>query len=257
MANMKASNVFRHVRTLFTAGTVTGLSDAQLLDQFALRRASAVEDTLAAEAAFEVLVARHGPMVLGVCRRALSDPHEIEDAFQATFLVLVRKAGSVRVGDSLGRWLYGVSRRVAARARVRSQRGSPPDLVTRVRAVRARSTARSDNAVDRPRRRGEPSARQVPRSGRPVPPRGALPRRGCRTAELAGRHGQRAALTRRGLLKDRLVRRGLAPTALSLGAVRPSTRPGPLFQSTSRHRLPGRPSGPRWAVPRRPPRRPP
>jgi DNA-directed RNA polymerase specialized sigma24 family protein len=61
-------------------------------------------------------------MVLGVCRRALADPAEVEDAFQATFLVLVRRAGSVRVGDSLGRWLYGVSRRVAAKARARSHR---------------------------------------------------------------------------------------------------------------------------------------
>ena len=74
MANLRSSKLFRQVRTLFTAGTVTGLSDAQLLDQFASRSASAAEDTLAAEAAFEVLVARHGPMVLGVCRRALSDP---------------------------------------------------------------------------------------------------------------------------------------------------------------------------------------
>jgi hypothetical protein len=61
-------------------------------------------------------------MVLGVCRRALTDPANVEDAFQATFLVLVRRADSVRVGDSLGRWVYGVSRRVAAKARARSLR---------------------------------------------------------------------------------------------------------------------------------------
>jgi RNA polymerase sigma factor (sigma-70 family) len=61
-------------------------------------------------------------MVLGVCRRALKNPHDAEDAFQAVFLVLARRAGSVRVDDSLGRWLYGVSRKVASRARKRSER---------------------------------------------------------------------------------------------------------------------------------------
>ncbi|MHC5540589.1 RNA polymerase sigma factor, partial [Singulisphaera rosea] len=55
-------------------------------------------------------------MVWGVCRRALTDPNDAADAFQATFLILVRKAPVVRVDDSLGRWLYGVSRRVSKRA---------------------------------------------------------------------------------------------------------------------------------------------
>ena len=90
------------------------MSDGQLLERF--RRRGGDPD---AEAAFAVLVARHGPMVLGVCRRMLRDPNDAADAFQATFLVLVRKADSVRVDDSLGRWLYGVSRRVAARAKAR------------------------------------------------------------------------------------------------------------------------------------------
>jgi len=60
-------------------------------------------------------------MVLGVCRQTLADPDDIEDAFQATFLVLVRKAGAIRVEDTLARWLYGVARRIAARARVVAQ----------------------------------------------------------------------------------------------------------------------------------------
>ena len=122
MANLRSSGLLRQVGALFGAGTVSCLSDAQLLERFRSRSSSAAEDKLAAEVAFEVLVARHGPMVLGVCRRVLADPAEVDDAFQATFLVLVRRAGSVRVGDSLGRWLYGVSRRVAAKARARSHR---------------------------------------------------------------------------------------------------------------------------------------
>jgi RNA polymerase sigma factor (sigma-70 family) len=83
-------------------------SDALLLDRF-------IEQW--DQAAFRDLVRRHGRMVLGVCRRILGDPHAAEDAFQATFLLLVRKAGSVRKRASVGPWLYGVARRVALEAR--------------------------------------------------------------------------------------------------------------------------------------------
>ncbi|WP_435011170.1 sigma-70 family RNA polymerase sigma factor [Tundrisphaera lichenicola] len=74
------------------------------------------------ESAFEALVARHGPMVRGVCRRLLSSPHDADDAFQATFLVLVRKAGRLHDADRLGPWLYGVASRVATKARAREAR---------------------------------------------------------------------------------------------------------------------------------------
>jgi polysaccharide biosynthesis/export protein len=85
-----------------------GLTDAQLLDRFLARRE---------EVAFEAMLRRHGPMVLGVCRRLLSDPHDAEDAFQATFLVLVRRAAAIVPRSSLGPWLYGVARRTALKAR--------------------------------------------------------------------------------------------------------------------------------------------
>src|SRR5262245_19515069 len=84
------------------------LSDAQLLDLFVLQRN---------EAAFEALLHRHGPLVFGVCRRILRDVQDAEDAFQATFLVLARKAPSITHRSRLSNWLYGVALRVAARAR--------------------------------------------------------------------------------------------------------------------------------------------
>jgi DNA-directed RNA polymerase specialized sigma24 family protein len=100
--------VVHQLERLFGHGTVTGLSEEQLLDRFATARD---------ESAFEALVECHGPMVLGVCRQFLRDPNDVEDAFQATFLVLVRKAGSLRQKDLLGNWLYGVACRVALRSR--------------------------------------------------------------------------------------------------------------------------------------------
>jgi RNA polymerase sigma factor (sigma-70 family) len=69
------------------------------------------------EAAFESLILRHGPMVFGVCRRVLANVHDAEDAFQATFLVLVRKAASIRRRKAFGAWLYGVAYRTALEAR--------------------------------------------------------------------------------------------------------------------------------------------
>ncbi len=96
---------------LFRSGTAVGLSDGQLLERFILGHDEG------AESAFNVLVERHGPMVLAVCRRVLIDPHDAQDAFQATFLVLVHKASTVRKRESVADWLHGIARRVSARAR--------------------------------------------------------------------------------------------------------------------------------------------
>src|SRR5438270_7360080 len=109
-------DVLRHLRTLYRCGVLGSLSDEQLLDRFVARRDEASEE------AFAELVQRHGPMVLGVCRRILGDRHDAEDAFQATFLVLARKAASVVRREKVASWLYGVAVRTAREARVRAAR---------------------------------------------------------------------------------------------------------------------------------------
>jgi RNA polymerase sigma factor (sigma-70 family) len=106
-------SVLRQVRQAALLQLTAGLSDGELLDRFITQRE---------EAAFEALVTRHGPAVLGVCRRVLGNCHDAEDAFQATFLVLVRKAASVWPRDLVGNWLYGVACRTALRARAQSAR---------------------------------------------------------------------------------------------------------------------------------------
>jgi len=111
MAKGDQGIALRHLSTLFCVGAVGGLTDAQLLEQFTTRRDES------AELAFEALVERHGPMVLRTCRSVLRDPHDVDDAFQATFLVLVRRAGSLWVRDSLGPWLHQVAHRTASCAR--------------------------------------------------------------------------------------------------------------------------------------------
>src|SRR5262249_12014465 len=100
------------IRALFDDGVTAGLTDGQILERFATRRGEA------AELAFGALVERHGPMVLRTCRGILRDEHDASDAFQATFLVLVLKGGSLWVKDSLGPWLHRVACRVAVRAKV-------------------------------------------------------------------------------------------------------------------------------------------
>jgi RNA polymerase sigma factor (sigma-70 family) len=100
--------IIRHLRRAALLQGGDGPSDAQLLESFVVRRE---------EIAFEALLRRHGPMVLGVCRRILRNVYDAEDAFQATFLVLARKAGSVMPREMVGGWLYGVAYRTALKAR--------------------------------------------------------------------------------------------------------------------------------------------
>ena len=108
MPAAQLESVIRHLRKVASRGEAAQVGDGELLDRFIARRD---------EAAFEVLVHRHGPMVLGVCRRTLRNPHDAEDAFQATFLVLVKKASTIRPREMVGNWLYGVACRTAMKAR--------------------------------------------------------------------------------------------------------------------------------------------
>jgi RNA polymerase sigma factor (sigma-70 family) len=109
----RRGGLLQDVRTLFDTGTTGGLTDGELLGRLA--DGPARDD--AAGPAFTALVDRHGPMVLRVCRSILRDEHDAQDAFQATFLVLVRRADAVRRQESAGSWLHGVALRVAAHAR--------------------------------------------------------------------------------------------------------------------------------------------
>src|SRR5947207_13038948 len=104
MASARLQSVIRHLGVAVAARHSAGVPDAQLLERFLAQRD---------EAAFELLVWRHGKMVLGTCRRLLRDAHEAEDAFQACFLTLVRRGGSIGRRESVGGWLHKVAYRVA------------------------------------------------------------------------------------------------------------------------------------------------
>src|SRR5262245_32608963 len=111
MTTTRASVILQHVRELAASDEADGLTDRELLERYTAAREPG---------AFEALLKRHGPLVLGVCRRVLANRADAEDAFQATFLILAQKAGSIRKRASLGSWLHGVAYRIAAKVRARS-----------------------------------------------------------------------------------------------------------------------------------------
>ncbi len=115
MDSIGAANVPQHIDCSRNGRDAARLTDGELLDRFVAARD---------EAAFEDLLHRHGPMVLGVCRRTLRNEADADDAFQATFLVLVRKAASIRPRSMVGNWLYGVAHNTALKARAMSTKRS-------------------------------------------------------------------------------------------------------------------------------------
>jgi RNA polymerase sigma factor (sigma-70 family) len=202
MADVQLGVVLRHVRKLVGVSAPAERTDGQLLDRFVRQRD---------EAAFEALLARHGPLVLGVCRRLLADEADAADAFQATFLVLVRRAGSVRRSASLGSWLYGVAYRVALKMRRAAAR-------RRAHEGRAAMTSRTDcttePAADDLRPLLDEELNQLPEKYRA--PLIACYLQGHTHAEVARQLGwplgSVARRLARGLelLRGRLARRGLA-----------------------------------------------
>ena len=205
MATGRFGAVIRDLDTLFALGAVGSLSDAELLTRFLERRDGA-------DAAFEALVARHGPMVLGVCRRYLRDMNDAEDAFQAVFVLLVRRAEAIRNRDALGPWLHGVARRMALRARGAADRRRELDAEPTMPVGAGTSSDLRDALHDAIAR---------------LPEKYRVPVVLC---ELEGRtHAEAAATLRcpigtvsgrlsraRDLLRNRLVRQGL-PASVILG----------------------------------------
>ena len=226
--------VCRELKTLFHLGVVGTLSDAQLLEEFLASRGDVAED------AFAAVVERHGPMVLRVCRRILTEPHDAEDAFQVTFLVLARKARMIARREQLTNWLYGVAVRTAKEVRKSSAR-------RRVREGRVdemvRTASPREEDVDELRLVIDDELSRLPESFRaPVV-----------LCDLEGKTQKEAAqllgvpvgtvssrLSRgRNLLRRRLTRRGLAPPGTELATEpfrdeTPTVVPPALVACTSR-----------------------
>ncbi len=224
--------VVRHLRTLYQFGVAGSFSDEQLLERFLARRDETGEE------AFAELVQRHGPMVLGVCRRVLSDEHEAEDAFQATFLVLARKGATVVRREKLASWLYGVAVRTAREARGRAARrrareervstpihieppdeGFPDELRDILDEELARLPARHRGAVVLCELEGVSRPEAARRLGIPE---------GTLSSRLARAKAQ---------LRDRLARRGVSLPAAALSAIllreaQAATLPLCLLEST-------------------------
>jgi RNA polymerase sigma factor (sigma-70 family) len=226
------NRVLRHLRRAALLSAGEGMSDAQLLEAFLSRRDGA---------AFAALLRRHGPMVLGVCRRVLRNSHDAEDAFQATFLVLARKAGSVRSREVLAGWLYGVAYRTSTKARAMNAKRRTRE---REAAVAARPVAPPDGELDELLERLDAELHRLPEKYR-VPVvlcelEGRSRREAARVLGLAeGTLSWRLAQARK-MLARKLSRHGAAlpagavMAALSSGAA--SARPSPsLLTATARY----------------------
>jgi RNA polymerase sigma factor (sigma-70 family) len=228
MVRAAASPILRLIRRVVEDHKVSELPDQDLLQRF-----HAEQD----QAAFNTLLRRHGPMVLDVCRAVLGNEADAEDAFQATFLVLAQKAGSIRKRASLGSWLYGAARRIALKARARS-------VVRHQREAHApqRQALESDDLSWREVRQvlHEELSSLAERYREPLIMcylEGATQQRAAARLGLAERTVRERLERGRKFLRLRLVRRGLGPAAVLAvaawpAAAVPAAVPAVLMDST-------------------------
>jgi RNA polymerase sigma factor (sigma-70 family) len=243
MARTPIGPALRHIRCLAAGSGTSQPPDGELLERFVVRHD---------EAAFTAMVSRHGPLVWGVCRRLLRDAHDAEDAFQATFLTLARKADSIRKPGALGPWLYGVAARAAAQARTdRARRaGATTPAPVPPADPLAELTGRELSAV-----LDEELARLPERCRAPL----VLCYLEGRTRDEAAQQlgwslgtFKRRLERGRGLLRSGLTRRGLALSAAMLGPLLPqhadAALPPGLVGSTARAALSSAAASARAAV---------
>ncbi len=229
MAKGQLSSVFQRLRQIIDRSGTDDLTDGELLRRFAAQRDEAV---------FAAILERHGPMVLGVCRRILSRAHDIEDAFQATFLVLIRKARTLRQPELLSNWLHGVAYRTALMAKsttARRRRLETQQALSRAREMSSDATWNELRPVLDAELLRLPDKYRLPLilcylEGRSRSE--AAKRLGWPEGTVAGRLARA-----RELLRSRLVRRGLTVSAGVLTAalareVASAAVPGPLMLST-------------------------
>ena len=231
--------VTRELRAIIDGGTVAGLSDGQLLERFASHRDAE------AELAFTALVMRHGPLVFGVCQSLLRNPHDAEDAFQVTFMVLARKAGSLRQPERLGPWLHGVAHLTARRLKDKNARRKSHETEAAVYSDRAHPSSGSSQPLHALANHDEIEAlhREIDRL--PARYKTAIvlcDLQGLTHEEAARRLGLRVGTISsqvsraRERLRRRLDRRGLAYpggiVAAAIDSTRPSVLPNVLVGST-------------------------
>jgi RNA polymerase sigma factor (sigma-70 family) len=223
MATHATTYLLREVRSWLAVQALDTHADAELLERFRRERD---------DAAFAALLQRHGPLVLRVCGRLLHDRDAVEDAFQATFLVLARRAGSIRNCTSLAAWLHGVACRTARRLRERARRLVPAGTLEPL----AENDPVGDVIAGETGRVVHEEIDRLPECYRQVIVLCCL--EGATRAEAAGRLGvppgavKKRLESARGLLRRRLTRRGIVSSAALLAALLEQTVEPPAVQAT-------------------------